>query len=175
MNPESYQCSPTEMVPNSRFPVLVYRDVLQKPYNEEIICSQIEQNAWIHRRTWGGIPRHHFHPNTNEVYAVCAGSSTLSLGAYPGQDATLTVKLIAGILIVLPAGVSHCSLEWSNDYRYLRFYPVDSPRWKNEHCSSPDRLVDLSAKATAVPVPTKDPFNGCRGGLLTIWGSAVSL
>lgn len=49
MSPEVHYCSATAMVPNSRLPVLIYRNALKEPCTEESIREQIEQNAWEHR------------------------------------------------------------------------------------------------------------------------------
>lgn len=50
MSVETFYCAPTETVPNSHLPVLVYRNVLHQPCSEEDkIIEQIEENEWEHR------------------------------------------------------------------------------------------------------------------------------
>lgn len=46
--PEVYYCSQTSFVPNSRLPVLLYRNVLPRPLSEETAKQCLEQNQWLH-------------------------------------------------------------------------------------------------------------------------------
>ncbi|KAJ3545676.1 hypothetical protein NM208_g2399 [Fusarium decemcellulare] len=121
--PEVYHFAQTRSVPNSKLPVLVYRDVLPRPHNEKTIEEFLERNQWLKGGAWGPVPRHHFHPNSHECYgivptylrspskkflAVFQGTSTLLIGVGPLEDPAdgQQVHLRAGDLIVLPAGVA---------------------------------------------------------------------
>jgi len=93
--------------------------------------------------TWGAISRHHFHPNTHECYGLYSlglsgivgmlketagifqGSSTLLLGAGPldKEEDGQIIHVEKGDVIVLPAGTSHCSKDFKDDYRYVGVYP----------------------------------------------------
>lgn len=44
--PEVYHCGQTPFVPNSKLPILVYRDVLPKPFSEEATKQFLEKNEW---------------------------------------------------------------------------------------------------------------------------------
>ena len=107
--PETYFLTkPTTHVPNSRFPVLVYRSVLRDP-TPESICAAIEPNHWIKGGVFKHYPAHHFHSVTHELYAVFKGHSRLLLGRGPLDDeGGREVELRAEDCIVLPAGVAHC-------------------------------------------------------------------
>ena len=63
--------------------------------------------------------------NTNFFSAVFQGSSTLLLGVGPVEDATngQEVSVKAGDVIILPAGMSHCSKSFQDGYRYIGVYP----------------------------------------------------
>ncbi|KAL2863192.1 cupin domain-containing protein [Aspergillus lucknowensis] len=174
--PEIYFCEPTRYVPNSQLPVLVYRDVLSKPYDEETIQTQLEGNRWLKGGIWGAIPRHHFHPNTHECYAVFQGSSTLLIGAGPLDDIDKgqTIHVKVGDVIILPAGVSHCSKDFEGDYRYMGVYPEGAPKWKNEYCKDESRYQSIKEEAGAVPVPEWDPVGGYHGPLWTLWNRATA-
>ena len=123
--PETYFITKsTPHVPNSRFPVLVYRSVLTMNPTPESICVAIEPNDWIKGGVFKHYPAHHFHSVTHELYAVFKGHSRLLLGRGPldaaSKDGDLTVELRTGDCIVLPAGVAHCCRKaiffWPAEY-----------------------------------------------------------
>lgn len=45
--PETYYLEPTQFVPNSKLPVLVYRNVLPQPYDEITTQVFLERNQWL--------------------------------------------------------------------------------------------------------------------------------
>ncbi|KAI1442736.1 hypothetical protein F5Y02DRAFT_395448 [Annulohypoxylon stygium] len=169
--PETYYLEPTQFVPNSKLPVLVYRNVLPQPYDEITTQVFLERNQWLKGGTWGAIPKHHFHPNTHECYAVFQGSSTLLLGVGPNEDAGKghEVLMKAGDVIILPAGVSHCSRDFQDDYRYVGVYPKGAPKWKNEYCKDESRCRELREEAESVEMPVSDPVRGHMGPLNKLW------
>lgn len=73
--------------------------------------------------------------------AVFQGSSTLLLGVGPNEDAGKghEVLMKAGDVIILPAGVSHCSRDFQDDYRYVGVYPKVSRR-----CVCPGSHINLA-------------------------------
>lgn len=76
--PDTFTFEGDGSIPNSRFPVLVYRDleVARDPAGAE---AAFAANDW--RGSWrdGVYPFHHFHSTAHEVLAIVAG-----VGAYPG-------------------------------------------------------------------------------------------
>ncbi|KAI5459341.1 hypothetical protein BGZ63DRAFT_491549 [Mariannaea sp. PMI_226] len=169
--PEVYRLTQTDFVPNSRLPVIVYRNVLPRPLDETSTTQFLEKNEWIKGGTWGAIQRHHFHPNTHECYGVFSGSSVLLLGVGPTEDESLghQIQMEAGDVIVLPAGVSHCSKDFNNDYRYVGVYPKGSPRWKNEYGKVKDTCQMLREQAESISIPDHDPVLGQNGPLCELW------
>jgi uncharacterized protein YjlB len=126
--PETYLITrSTPHVPNSRFPVLVYRSVLPANPTPESICAAIEPHDWIKGGVFKHYPAHHFHSVTHELYAVFKGHSRLLLGRGPldaaKEDGDLEVELRTGDCIVLPAGVAHCCMNttsfWPAKISYL--------------------------------------------------------
>ena len=115
--PETYYITlPTPYVPNSPYPVLVYRSFLRalSPPNPSSICASIEPNNWIKGGVFKHYPAHHFHSVTHECYAVFGGRSKLLLGRGPlemMEEGRVVVELRVGDAIVLPAGVAHCSMN----------------------------------------------------------------
>ncbi|PMD22437.1 hypothetical protein NA56DRAFT_570371 [Hyaloscypha hepaticicola] len=167
----------TPHVPNSRFPVLVYRSVLPANPTPESICTAIEPNDWIKGGVFKHYPAHHFHSVTHELYAVFKGHSRLLLGRGPLDavrgDGDLMVELGVGDCIVLPAGVAHCCLESSPDYEYVGLYPNGSPHYDNNFCKADEQETrEKAANARSVPLPMTDPVFGAGGPLVEIWGKA---
>jgi uncharacterized protein YjlB len=103
-SPETYFLSPTSHVPNSRLPVLVYRQVLSTATTAESARELIEKNHWFQGGIWKAFKTHHFHSVTHESYAAFKGRSRLLLGRGPldSEDAGMEVDIEAGDVIVLP-------------------------------------------------------------------------
>lgn len=122
----------------------------------------------------------HYHPNVHEAYAVILGSSTLYLGLdvtantsdNPETENCAEVEVSTGDVIVLPAGVSHCSKDYSPEYRYLAAYPKEGEKYRLvrdihvKRLDTYDNSGDI-AKAKRVPIPA-DPIFGSQG-LPQIW------
>ena len=68
--PEVYWTKPNEHCPNSKLPVLVYRNVLPDDLNEASVRSAFEKNEWQHGGTFKHYPTAHFHSNVHECYAA---------------------------------------------------------------------------------------------------------
>lgn len=65
------------------------------------------------------------------VVAVIRGKSTLRVGCGPeGHDDLEAygklIPLVAGDVIILPAGVAHCSIDSDPEYLYIGAYPLVS-------------------------------------------------
>lgn len=74
------------------------------------------------------------------------------------------VDLGAGDIIILPAGVSHCSVTSQGDYEYLGLYPEGSPKDDNNYCKAGEKETRLKAEtARKVPIPEWDPIFGHKG------------
>lgn len=60
-----------------------------------------------------------------ECYGVLNGESRILVGC--GHNDTpeggIEIEVMAGDVIVLPAGTGHCNLESTKDYRYMGVYP----------------------------------------------------
>ena len=194
--PETYCFAPTAHVPNSTFPVLIYREVLSPSDATALkFRDALEKNHWKQGGVFKTFKAHHFHSVTHECYAVFSGSSRLLLGRGPldDPDAGKEVDLRAGDMIVLPSGVAHCSLSSDGDYEYLGLYPEvsplfrlywptrsnevsqGSPKWDNNFCKADASETEEKAKkAGAVPVPQFDPVYGEDGPLVQIWSRTAT-
>lgn len=141
----------------------------------------------ILQKVYGSLTYPHYHPNVHETYAVIAGSSTLCLGqdvrldqlvaANSNGEQFVVVELVAGDVIVIPAGVAHCSKVYSPTYRYLASYPKEGENWKlvtDKHVNRVEHYDNLKDVETSrkVLMPSADPVFGLdRGGLCDIWGN----
>ncbi|KAK4989423.1 hypothetical protein LTR66_007073 [Elasticomyces elasticus] len=176
--PERYFVTPTPHVPNSPLPVLLYRNVLPSDPTAETAQKTIEKNKWLKGGVFKHYPGRHFHSVTHECYAVFQGSSHLLLGRGPidEPEGGIEVDVETGDIIILPAGVAHCSLHSSDDYTYMGLYPEGSPHWDNNFCQADaGETAEKARNARGVPVPDHDPIFGLDGPLVEIWRKAAAV
>lgn len=92
----------------------------------------------------------------------------------------LELSIKDGDIIVIPAGVSHCSKRYDKEYRYVGLYPMNGERWKSvsstqvkEANGHYDNSKDVMV-AQNVPLPIADPIynKGGTGTLLELWGAS---
>ncbi|KAF2462011.1 hypothetical protein BDY21DRAFT_330266 [Lineolata rhizophorae] len=168
--PEQYFLEPTPHCPNNRFPVLIYRNILPTPYNEATARAYLEKNGWYWQGTFGAVTYRHFHPNTHECYGIFQGSSTLLVGqGAADRDGGIKFTVSGGDVVVIPAGVAHCSVESEGDYRYVGVYPKGAPHWRNEYGKKPMEPGAFDEEIGNVGVPEDDPVSGAGGPLVSIW------
>ncbi|KAI9714588.1 MAG: hypothetical protein M1812_006393 [Candelaria pacifica] len=176
--PETYLFQATPHVPNSLLPVLLYRSVLQPNPTASTTREALEKNNWLQGGVFKTFTAHHFHSVTHECYAVFKGSSKLLLGRGPLDDPEggIEVDVRIGDVIVLPAGVAHCSLSSEGEYEYLGLYPKGSPHWDNNFCKAgPGETEEKARTCRKVPLPDCDPVFGSSGPLVNIWSQAAAL
>ncbi len=152
-------------IPNSRYPILLYRQTLDVS-GQDPACSPenvFASNNWT--RSWrnGIYPFHHYHSTSHEALGVYSGSATVRLGGEEGQDFTVR----AGDVIIIPAGVGHKNLEASDDFGVVGAYP------KGRACdllkgSTGDR-PKADRNIAKVPVPKTDPVYGEQGPMIKAW------
>lgn len=151
-------------IPNSRYPVLIYKDCFSErgDAGAEWLEKRFAENDWKNSWRNGVYAYHHYHSNTHEVLGVYKGSALLQLGGEKGQK----LKLSAGDVIVIPAGVAHKNLE-SKDFAVVGAYPKgrshDMNRGKQDERPQTDKNI------AAVPIPEYDPVEGIKGDLIRLW------
>ena len=84
------------VMPNSRYPLLFYRQVLALEGQDPIalVRSQFALNHWTNSWIDGIYTFHHYHSTSHEVLGICRGSATVRLGGEQGE------------LSQLPSGIS---------------------------------------------------------------------
>ncbi|HZE04476.1 MAG TPA: cupin domain-containing protein, partial [Solirubrobacteraceae bacterium] len=110
-------------IPNSRLPVLVYRDVdaAAGPASAE---QAFAANGWLGAWRNGIFSFHHFHSTAHEVLAIVSGSVRVTLGGPQGT----TFEASRGDVLVLPAGTGHRNEGASGDLLVVGAYP-DAMEW----------------------------------------------
>ncbi|GME33277.1 uncharacterized protein K452DRAFT_234076 [Neofusicoccum parvum] len=170
IEPEAYWVKPTPHVPNSRLPILVYRDALKDTSPENILAT-IEPNGWLKGGQWKAYYVAHFHSNAHECYGVIKGSNVYLLGKSDidpdvdekGQEYGLKLFVQKGDVFVFPAGIAHASFEDKDDYEFVGLYPdgplVDGTRYDMNYAKAgPEETKKLAEASAQVPIPHSDPF-----------------
>lgn len=144
-------------VPNSNLPVLLYRSVLAShtASKARIFRQRFKANGWVGIWTDTIYDYVHFHSNAHEVLGVAEGRATLRLGGAQGS----LVRLNAGDMLVLPAGVGHRRASGS-DAKVIGAYPRGQSHY------------DMKRKGRRIPkvaLPLTDPFYGVDGPLAAEW------
>jgi uncharacterized protein YjlB len=153
------------IIPNSKFPLLHY----QKAFSEEgsagagWLEQRFASNNWTNSWRNGVYPFHHYHSTSHEVLGIYSGSALLFLGGENGAK----VKVEAGDIIVIPAGVGHKNLGSSSDFGVVGAYP-DGRSWDVMRGQPGDR-PKADERIAAIPFPGSDPFLGKQDGLIKLW------
>ncbi len=163
-DPEKFFFNDDGKIPNSKYPLLLYRKIL--PTTEKTKGSwfrqQFAKNNWTNSWDNGVLPYHHYHSITHEVLGIYSGSALLHLGGENG----VKVKIEAGDVVIIPAGVGHKNLESSNDFAVVGAYP-DGRDWdllKGELGERPKADKNIAS----LPVPELDPIFA-KDGLGKFW------
>ena len=153
------------VIPNNRYPLLLYRGVIDVESADP--ASQVQEefaaNNWTNSWRNGIYPFHHYHSTSHEVLGIYRGSATVRLGGEQGRDFTVQ----AGDVIVIPAGVGHKNLGASADFGVVGAYP-DGRQW-DLLTGKPGERPKADRNIAALPIPDNDPVYGSSGPLRKIW------
>jgi uncharacterized protein YjlB len=143
---------------NPKFPLLLFRKALRfnGKHDPAAVIEQV-LSQWVGRRLENGIYDFvHYHSDIHEVLGIARGSGTLRLGGNKGR----TVKVSAGDLIVVPAGVGHECLRASQTFLVVGAYP---PTGTYDECRGSYRERNRTiASIRNVRAPTRHPLFGKR-------------
>jgi uncharacterized protein YjlB len=151
--------------PNSKFPALLYKGVLDIPFLfpathvKKLFASHNWTNAWDS----GVFEYHHYHSITHEVLGAYEGSTVLQLG---GEDGP-TIKFEKGDVLVIPAGVVHKNWGDEFDVQCVGAYP-DGKDYDMNYGKLGER-PKADENIENVPIPLTDPLYGENAGLTEIW------
>lgn len=150
---------------NPTLPVILYRDVVMFEGGdpEATIERLFVEHGWD--GTWrnGIFGYHHYHATAHEVLGVARGTVTVELG---GDEGPL-LELIAGDVVVLPAGVAHRNVDSSPDYVVVGAYPPGQI-W-DVNTGGPDDHPRVDESLAEVTLPRTDPVYGSEGPLVRLW------
>lgn len=162
---ETYFFKDDGLIPNSKYPLIIYKNAFSETGTKagSWLEKHFGSNNWSNSWRNGVFSYHHYHSISHEVLGIYDGSATLLLGGENGQK----LKVKAGDIIVIPAGVGHKNLESTSDFKVIGAYPdgmdYDILRGKKEERKQADENI------SKVPFPGSDPFLGVSKGLREIW------
>lgn len=161
MNTETLFFEDDGLIPNSRYPVILYtqamKDASASDY-QKLFAENTWPGAWIN----GIFSYHHYHSTAHEVLGISSGWVEVLLGGEQGK----TVRLSAGDIVILPAGVGHKNLAQSPDLSVVGSYPQgQSP---DMNYGKPGEYARSVSTIAQVPLPENDPI-GESGSLTKLW------
>lgn len=153
------------VTPNSRLPVLIYKNVFSEIKEDLALYLEktFQKNDWT--GNWRDIvlDKDHYHSTTHEVLGISEGSVNLQLGGAKGKQ----FEVSAGDVLIIPAGVAHCSLGNDHHYQVIGGYP-QGRSWDMIYCE-PEKYKEAKITIGSLPLPKSDPIFGEKGPLLDSW------
>jgi uncharacterized protein YjlB len=151
---------------NPTLPLILYRagiDLIGSPDPEVRIENTFASNGWGHMWRNGIYPYVHYHSMIHEAMAIARGRAKVRFGGERGA----VIDILAGDVVILPAGTGHQCLSHTPDLVVIGCYPLSGKYnlcrgTKAEHAKTP-------ALIRKVPLPVTDPAFGPEGPLLTLW------
>jgi uncharacterized protein YjlB len=134
----------------------VYRNAAEQ--HPERLIERFRSNGWLNNWQYPGVYTYgHFHSTTHECLGVASGWMEVELFGNGG----LCIRVNAGDVLAVPAGVSHNMVDRSEDILMVGGYP-EGRDWDN---MQDDFLTEETRRAAAkrimmLPIPEKDPVNG---------------
>ena len=150
--------------PNSRFPALLYKGVLDIPllFPAAHVKNVFEKNGWSNNWDAGIFEYHHYHSITHEVLGIYKGRTKVQLGGPAGK----IIFIEKGDVLVIPAGVAHKNMGAENSVGVIGAYPEG--RDYDMNYGKPGERPRTDQNIKKVPVPSGDPL-GWKNGLTQIW------
>jgi len=149
---------------NDDLPLLVITAALDPAtVSPEKFERTFTQNGWPAAWRNGLYDFHHYHSSAHEVLGIYSGWVKACFGG-PGGE---TLKAQAGDIIIVPAGVSHCNMGQSDDFRVVGGYPAGQ-NYDMMYGSEGERPgADDNIKSVGKPLA--DPIFGPTGPLMKLW------
>jgi len=152
--------------PNSRLPLLLYRGATAGD-GPEPLEALFEKNGWPPQWRDTVFTFHHYHSRSHECLGVAQGHATLRFGGPAGQE----VRVEAGDVVVIPAGVAHQRVVASTDFMVVGAYPPGQDDYDTLRGQPADR-PKADENIAQVPMPESDPVDGRGGRLAAAWNAS---
>jgi len=163
--PEAILLPESGAIPNNpRLPVLVYAKCFDARGDAAATVERLfEGNGWPPQWRDGIFGYHHYHSTAHEALGIARGSATVILGGPHGRE----FDLLAGDVVVLPAGTGHKRIGGSRDLLVVGAYPPGQT-WDLIR-EEPEKKAAAMRRIAEVPLPESDPVLGTAGPLIRIW------
>lgn len=164
--PLLFQCRDNEVFPNSRLPVILYRQAVWLPmfFRKQYLTLLFGRHHWTNVWAGGVAPFHHYHSTTHVTLGFYRGNTVLLLGGESGHRVTVG----KGDVLIIPAGVAHKNLGKVRQAKCVGAYP--NGRYYDLFTGQPGERPTADRNIAGVPMPEQDPIYGPRDGLPDIWG-----
>lgn len=165
---EQHRFAPDGGIPNSRLPLLFAPDALPKEFRSPAEARRLlERNGWTGTWTYTVFPFWHFHTQGHEALACVVGQALIGFGGEGG----IKVRMTAGDVCLVPAGVGHKRLEGSGDFLVAGGYPPGQRGDIARPGGTTDAAVAVALDKLALP--ETDPITGDAGEMIAAWRAAV--
>lgn len=164
--PQTFVFADDGLVPNSRLPFVIYKNVLRLgDHPERTIEGLFGSHGWGQMWRNGVFDYLHYHATVHEALGVARGSARVRFGGNGGRDFTLE----AGDIAILPAGTGHQCFAASDDFVVVGAYPP-GPRMEITR-PTPENHRKALDTIPKVARPDTDPVFGENGSLVDLWRS----
>lgn len=162
--PEKHFFKDDGKIPNNKLPLLIYHNAFSERNSKGAawLEERFATNNWTNSWRNGVYSFHHYHSTSHEVLGIYSGNALLHLGGEHGEK----IKVQAGDVIVIPAGVGHKNLG-SQNLGVVGAYP-DGRSW-DMNKGLPGERPKADENIAALPIPENDPIFGKDTGLIKIW------
>ena len=143
---------------NPRLPLLYYRKAVRFDRDGDpaaLLEAIFNANDWGQAWRNGVYDFVHYHPRIHEVLGIARGSATLRLGGNKG----VTVRVSAGDIIAIPAGVGHECLSANKEFLVVGAYP---PTGTYSECRGRYREYAKAVAQIRRVRPAKNPLFGTQ-------------
>ncbi|MBZ4190471.1 cupin domain-containing protein [Niabella beijingensis] len=161
-NPDIFYFREDQQIPNSPFPLLVYRGFFDKDYAacESWLQKKFTANKWFPLPAFKIFDDTHYYSNTHIALGVCAGEAQLQLGGTLG----ITTTVEKGDVVILPAGVALRLIGSGSSFSMVAASSVKVPLEMHR-----EQNGQAAGSALHNIIPDTDPILGRKEGLQDIW------
>ena len=162
---DQYTLERNGAIPNNpQLPLLLYKKLfIGEGSLKDDFEKAFKENKW--GGTWinGIYDYHHYHSTSHEALGVLEGEAVVIFGGEGG----IKLKVLKGDMVVIPAGVGHCCMEASDDFKVIGAYPESQEDY--DICTEKDDPEEKIKNINTVSLPQNDPVDGVNGKLMEAW------